>query len=163
MVWILVDFPYLSHKNCDLLCNNTRNPPVRVKLFLWELSPLPEFPRKSVNTPSGSLQSAELRLFINLLLSLKSSLRLNMKIGSGNFSWASLEKEMKHERNPLVELGPGMIHLWELFLGQCWPRLTPTTLPSGLTSAQPEQVGSHLEIWVRFSWNRNREEKTNTK
>lgn len=78
-----------------------------------------------------------------------------MKIGSGYFSWARLEKEMKYEENP----EPGMIHLWEWFLGQINSFITFLST----SSVQPEQAESHLKIWVRFSWNRNGKEKTNTK
>lgn len=145
----MVGFPYLYYNICYLLCNNTRNPPVRIKLSLWEISPLPEFPRSSLNVATGSLQSAELELFINLLYSLKSSLRINTKIRLSDFSWVRLEKERKQKRIPrgkAAERGPDTICLWESLLGQCWPILTPTSLSLVLTFVHPEPVGSHLYI-----------------
>lgn len=90
------EYWYFCHRDFDLLCTNSRNPPVRAELLLWELSLFAEFPRKSLSTPMGSLQSAQFRLFINLLLSLKSSLRINMKIGAGYFSF---EQSLKNKRN----------------------------------------------------------------
>jgi len=56
---------------------------------------------------------------------------------------------MKQKRNPwgkAAELGPDRIYLCKLLLGQCWPILTPTSLFSVLTCAQPEQAGSHLYL-----------------
>lgn len=98
ILWILIGFLYLYYNHCYLLCNNTRNPSVRIKLLLWEVSLLPEFPRSWLHIAMGNLQAAELGLFINLLYCFKSSLRINMKIRLGNFSWVRLEENETKEK-----------------------------------------------------------------
>lgn len=108
---------------------------MRIKLSLWEMTPLPEFPRSSLNVAMGSLQSAELGLFINLLYSLKSSLRINTKIGLSNFSLVRLGKGKKQKRNPLGKAC------------RIWPRHDPSL---GITL---RPVLAHINSYITFPSN----------
>lgn len=122
MVWLLVDFLYFCYENWDLLCGNSRNPPVRAKLLLWEFR-LFRIPQKITGHPHG--EPAELlRLFITLLLSLKSSLRIKWKLDLVT----SLEQGLKKKWN----MRKIQNQAWSISGSDSWARLTPSSPSSAL-------------------------------